>query len=117
MQYNIHIHHKPSILNKADALSRRPDFPKPADTMLETAFPDNMFIYETSLDPLISAISHAQDTDSDTLSRLADPHTLTHNGHLWLHDTAIVVPEDNELQQGVISLFHDSTTAGHPGIL
>jgi hypothetical protein len=29
---------------------------------------------------------------------------------------ALVVVEDNDLQKGVLSLFHDSKTAGHPGI-
>ena len=56
-----------------------------------------MFIYEASLDPLMSAISHAQDSNSDALSMLADSYSLTHNGHLWLHNAATVVPEDNKL--------------------
>jgi hypothetical protein len=76
-----------------------------------------MFIYETSLDPLISAIARAQETNNRALMDLAKHHPLTHNGHLWLYDSKIIVPEDNDLRWGVISLFHDSITAGHPRFL
>jgi len=34
----------------------------------------------------------------------------------WHHGNALVVVQDNELRRGVTTLFHDSTTAGHPGI-
>jgi hypothetical protein len=75
MQYNICIRHKPGILNKADALSRQPDFPHQPDSIHKIAFPDNMFIYETSLDPLMSAISQAQEAKDGTLMDLANRHT------------------------------------------
>ena len=43
-------------------------------------------------------------------------HSLVLRGDLWTKDGAIVVVGNNELHKGLISLFHDSTTAGHPGI-
>jgi len=43
-------------------------------------------------------------------------HTLSKSGDLWTKDGAFVVVGNNALKRGVISLFHDSTTAGHPGI-
>src|SRR5882757_7051379 len=35
-------------------------------------------------------------------------------GDLWTKEGALVVVGNNELKRGVISLFHDTTTAGHP---
>jgi len=44
-------------------------------------------------------------------------HNLTLlDGTHWHHRTALVVVADNALRRGVISLFHDHVTAGHPGI-
>jgi len=43
-------------------------------------------------------------------------HTLSKSGDLWTKDGAFVVVGNNALKRGVIALFHDSTTAGHPGI-
>ena len=40
----------------------------------------------------------------------------TQDGTHYYHGTALVVVEDNTLRRGVTSLFHNSTTAGHPGI-
>src|SRR5260370_36943213 len=43
MQYHIFIKHKPGILNKADALSRRLDYPRNRPSDFKTAFPDSMY--------------------------------------------------------------------------
>jgi len=43
-------------------------------------------------------------------------HTLSKAGDLWTKEGAFVVVGNNALKRGVISLFHDSMTAGHPGI-
>ena len=59
----------------------------------------------------------AQYKEQKTLKRWAAAHNLTTlDGTHWYHGTALVVVEDNELRRGVTTLFHDSLTAGHPGI-
>ena len=118
MQYDITIKHKPGILNKADALSRRPDYPHKPEEPEETAFPEHMFINAASIDLTLPSLMAAQHAHGNYLKALAKTHPLSYNGHCWYHNlTQLVVPEDNELRRGVISLFHDSTTAGHPGTL
>ena len=36
---------------------------------------------------------------------------------IWWNDDWLIVVEDNALRKGVTYLYHDSITAGHPGIL
>ena len=116
MQYDILIKHKPGVLNKADALSRRPDYPHKPDELESTAFPSSMFANTATVDITLPAIIDAQATAHQYLDSLRPRHPLTLRNHLWFYDTTrLVVPDDNALRRGVISLFHDSTTAGHPG--
>jgi hypothetical protein len=118
MQYCIKIKHKPGVLNKADALSRRPDYPHKPESEWETAFPDSMFIDATTIDTTIPAMMTAQHDHHEYFKSIVKKYSLYQNGHLWFHPTnKLVVPDNNELKWGVISLFHDSTTAGHPGTL
>jgi len=117
MQYNITIKHKSGILNKADALSRRPDYPKKPPSDLETAFPNSMFADTITIDTIIPALMANLHEHQTYFHQLAKTYPLDQNGHLWFYQKQIVIPEDNDLRRGVISLFHDSTTAGHPGTL
>jgi hypothetical protein len=118
MQYCIKIKHKPGVLNKADALSQRPDYPYKTESKWETVFPNSMFINATTIDTTIPAMMAAQHNHQEYFKSIADTYSLYQNGHLWFHPTNwLVVPENNELKWGMISLFHDSTMAGHPGTL
>jgi hypothetical protein len=59
----------------------------------------------------------AQDKVQKTLKRWAIAYSLKLlDGTHWYHRTALIVVEDNSLRRGVTSLFHNSMTAGHPGI-
>src|SRR6266850_2392390 len=50
------------------------------------------------------------------MDQWTEAHGLTHRDDAIWKDQALVVVGDNNLRRGVISLFHDSTTLGHPGI-
>ena len=43
-------------------------------------------------------------------------YPLTQIGELFWYGDRLVVMEDTSLKRGVISLYHDSPTAGHSGI-
>jgi len=58
----------------------------------------------------------AQKMEERTIKHWHMAHTLSKSGDLWMKDGAFVVVGNNTLKRGVISLFHNSTMAGHPGI-
>jgi len=72
--------------------------------------------YIISAFELDQKIEKAQGKDASTFKLWERAHGITKLGDLWTKEGALVVVGNNELKRGVISLFHDSTTAGHPGI-
>ena len=50
------------------------------------------------------------------LHRWATTYPLKQEGELYWYGDRLVVVENNLLRRGVISLYHDPPTAGHPGI-
>ena len=68
MQYDLLIKHKPGLLNKADALSRRPDYPQ-GTSEEEIAFPPSLFIDELTTDDLLPAIEHVQHSHCKILQK------------------------------------------------
>src|SRR5712672_160342 len=61
-------------------------------------------------------VAFSQELGARTIRRWRTAHSLSQTGKLWSKDSTLVVVGNNELNRGLISLFHDSPTAGHPGI-
>ena len=125
--YNFVIKHIPGENNKSDALSRQPDYNKGEDDNASvTVLPPELFVQSTTLAclfPQAGALSsidkriHShQQTQQDLLNKWATTHPLTQSDGLHWYGDRLVVVEDSSLKRGVISLYHDSITAGHPGI-
>jgi Integrase zinc binding domain/Chromo (CHRromatin Organisation MOdifier) domain len=58
-----------------------------------------------------------QTNNLQTINCWCTAHQLSKQGNLWTHNGALVVVGNNDTKRGVISLFHDIPTAGHPGIM
>ena len=125
--YNFVIKHIPGETNKSDALLRRPIYNKGEDDNTSvTVLPPELFIQSTTLAclfPRAGALStideriHGhQQTQQNLLSKWATTYPLTQSDGLHWYGDRLVVVEDSSLKRGVISLYHDSITAGHPGI-
>ena len=133
MQYDIFIKHKSGILNKADALSRRPDHPQDNDDKTEVAFPLSMFINETTTTNILPAIITEQannpnySTSSISLKR-SHLNTKTTSGSTnnkslfwrtttldkeWFPITTIQLPPDTLAKNELNSLYR-TTTGGLP---
>jgi len=77
----------------------------------------HIFNWNSIEDQLDQECKWQQKDHQETLQRWAMAHNLTlSDGMHWHHGNALVVVQDNELRRGVTTLFHDSTTASHPGI-
>jgi len=61
-------------------------------------------------------VHDTQKMEDRTIRRWRMAHTLSKSGDLWMKEGAFIVVGNNTLKRGVISLFHDSMTAGHPRI-
>ena len=117
--YNIHLIHKLGASNRANTLSCHPDHDTGAhDNDHVLALPDTLFLNAITTIDLDASIIAAQATHTPLLSRWANTYSLLQcaNGSWW-NGSRLVVVADDSLRKGVTSLYHDSPTTDHPGIL
>ena len=125
--YNFVIQHIPGKSNKSDALSRQPDYNQgTSDNTNVTVLPPHLFVQTTTLSCLfmrattLSAIDEQvwahQLQQPELLKKWTTTYPLKQIGELHWYGDRLVVMEDISLKRGVISLYHDSPMAGHPGI-
>ena len=115
-----------SKLIQADALSRQPDHVTEEDDETIVMLPDNMFISLIATD-LRDKIASAADTDElamkikNCLHKQLPPPMRTTLSDWSLKDNLITykgkvyVPTDMELRKDIVTAFHDSVLARHPG--
>jgi RNase H-like domain found in reverse transcriptase/Integrase zinc binding domain len=116
-EFDFELVYKPGTTNKADHLSRRPDYDNGSlDNQDVTVLPPHLFIHATTVSDLERLILDAQLANPDLLHLWASRFNLTESDSAWYHGSALVVMEDNELRREVSSLYHDHRLAGHPGI-
>jgi hypothetical protein len=72
-------------------------------------------IHSSSID---SEVMAEQYKNTHMLQQWKTAHGIEHcPGDLWWKNHALVVVGNNNLRRGVTALFHDTITAGHPGIM
>jgi len=131
--YNIK--YRPARQNcKADALSRRPDYDSPLSPVIEPILqpvqvttvtvprlnapvpPASPAVSPKAALPSILSRIHTACQSDPSLSALPRPPQFSPpNDSPVLYHNAIYVPPDNTLRSDILTLAHDSTTAGHPG--
>jgi len=115
--YNFTLEHIPGSTNKADPLSRRPDYDNGSkDNADITVLPPHLFIHAATLSSIDDRARACQLKQQDLLKTWSLTFPLKTIGDLYWHGDRLAVVDDLPLRRGVISLYHDSPTAGHPGI-
>jgi hypothetical protein len=117
-EYNFKLIHKPGKYNKADHLSRIPDYDEGKEGNQDvTVLKDALFVHTTALNTLEELVLGAQEGKDDLMENWQKLHPGIHkyNDH-WLYRQALIVVENSNLRREVMLHFHDHTLAGHPGI-
>ena len=119
-EYDFIIKHVPGVSNvRADALSRRADYTEGREDNNDVVvLPKEVFVNQTTTSPLDvhTQCQKSQKSNTTLLQTLIDHHDLKLHNQLWYKGNALVVVGNNSLKRGVIRLFHDLPSAGHPGI-
>ncbi len=114
--YDVQLKHQPGVTNKADHLSRRPDYDQGAkDNQEVTALPDRLFANVINLATQQEDVHQSQRDHKPTLYVWEKKHQLMKTPEGWYKDHRLIVMEDNVLRKGVTHLIHTSDMARHLG--
>jgi RNase H-like domain found in reverse transcriptase/Reverse transcriptase (RNA-dependent DNA polymerase)/Integrase zinc binding domain len=116
-EYNFKLVHKPGKLNRANHLSRRPDYDEGKEDNREVqVLQDTMFANAVVSLDLEQEIYDAQEGQAAAIAELQKAHGLVSQNHHWFRQGRPVVADKLELKQKILRLYHDHETAGHPGV-
>ncbi len=90
--YNIQLHHRARLMNRADKLSRRPDYNNGKEDNKEvTPLPTALFIKSTTLNHLIEEYQKQNPTE---VEKGKEGHSCKFTNGLWRKDGRIFIPDD-----------------------
>ncbi len=114
--YDIQLKHQPGVTNRANHLSRQPDYNQGTEDNSEImALPNHLFANIINLATLQEDVCQSQKDHEPMLYTWEKKYHLTKTPEGWYKDHRLVVVEDNVLRRGVTHLIHASDTTGHPG--
>jgi RNase H-like domain found in reverse transcriptase/Integrase zinc binding domain len=118
VDFNLEIKHLPGHHNQADPLSRHPDYDDGSQDNEEvTALPDSLFIKLIESMALDKQIRDRQHLDKELLEKWDKLHQLAKDsqGVRW-KGRALVTTGGDDVKRTILHTYHDSITAGYPGI-
>src|SRR5712672_2616629 len=120
-EYDVELFHQPGKKNWADVLSRRPDFEREAKTMKKEeviALPDHLFLRRISTAAAEEGVQLHQTDEQykEKLQAWIKEHKLHKRQGQWWKGEALAVVGSEDTRRMLVEIYHDSPTAGHPGM-
>ena len=116
-EYDLELKHLPGIKNRADPLSRRPDHCKgEEDNNQVTALPEKLFLRAMEFMAVERQIQLDQIQKQEVIKQWQEKYDLQEKDGGWWKGTAAVITRPEEMAPELLQRYHDSPTAGHPGI-
>jgi hypothetical protein len=113
--YNIHIQYRPGPQNRADALSRRPDYDHgEEDNMEVTPLPASLFGEKARSTALDTIIEESQTEGAEEFKHLEKTHGWEKHDGLWRKEGRTAVLSE-QIKTKILQEHHNHPTAGHPG--
>ena len=69
-----------------------------------------------SLQDLVEEDQQKNQESKERMKKWTNTFQLIKNKDIWWKEDRLVIAGDNDLSRGVISLYHNTPSAGHPGI-
>ena len=115
--YDLELRHILGSINKADALSRRPDHDNGSkDNEEVVALPDSLFARALNVGKEDKHILKRQKEDREIIKEWKHLYQCEERDGALYQKEALVVTGGKEIHQNLLRRYHDSTTAGHPGM-
>ena len=98
--YNFTLVHKPGVQNKADSLSRRPDYDTGTrDNDNITVLPEHLFLNAVDILDIEQEVYKEQEQQETKIRELGKEYPLDQMDRRWFYHGRPIVPEDQELQR------------------
>ena len=116
-EFDLELCHIPGKTNKADALSRRPDHDNGSgDNEKIVALPDSLFARVMDITRFDQDVRRRQEVDKDVWEEWKHIHNCEEIDKVLHKDGALVVTTGSQFYKDILQNYHDSVTAGHPGV-
>ena len=117
-EFPLELKHIAGRKNRADPLSRRPDYDDGSkDNDEVVALPDKLFIKAIQTSGLDHMVTNLQWQQAFALAEMQKEYNLRRDQEgCFYRGLALVVPKDDKIRKDLVILMHDSPTAAHPGI-
>jgi hypothetical protein len=117
-EFPLELKHITGRKNRADPLSRRPDYDDGSkDNEDVVTLPDHLFIRIIKVSGFNSMVMILQKQQATLMKEWEEEHSLCMDmDGRFRKGITLVVPPDDKLRRDLVELMHDSPTTGHPGI-
>jgi hypothetical protein len=117
VDYHLTLVHKPGAQNRADTLSRHPDYDTgEKDNKDVIVLPEHLFTNATEILSLEQQVYEAQEEHEEQMKGLRKEFSMDVMEGKTFYQGRLIIPDEEELKRQILQQYHDHPLAGHPGI-